>query len=286
MKRWKRAGLALAVLTSALTPALAPAAEAAPAQTGSRCSGSFVLTCERNTTTLWTGRLGITPRAVHWQVPQGAPPAGGWPAVVVFSPSLYSAEISWTATRAHPAGAYYQTETYKRLLDNGYAVLTPESHLGGFTFWDTNVPLVDYETAPDRYFVEDILASMGNGTFGPINTDRLFATGMSSGGYMSSRMAVSHAGNFVALGVQSASYANCLGPACSVPELPDDHPPTLFMHGTLDPVVPIWTMYPYRDKLNAQGTPTRTVVGLRGHAFLSSAPDDLLAWFQRWDPGV
>jgi hypothetical protein len=284
MRRWRI--LALAVLVIGASLAVAPASPAA-AET-SRCSGSFVLTCERETTVLRTGALGITPRDVHWQVPVGTPPAGGWPAVVMYSPSLYSADLAWSASRLLPAGAYHETETIKELLDNGYAVLTPESHLAGFTFWDTNVPGLPYEIAPDRHFVEDILDALADGTFGPIDTGRLFATGMSSGGYMTSRMAVSHAGNFQALAIQSASYANCLGPACRVPDdLPDDHPPTLFLHGVIDPVVPIWTMYPYRNGLDAQGTPTRTVTSsFNGHSFLAAAPDEIVAWFRAWDPGA
>lgn len=290
MRRWNiLVAAVLATLGSfVVTPAGATATPTATtAAAPSRCAGSFTLTCQRNTKVLHTGALGITPRDVHWQVPAGTPPRGGWPAVVMYSPSLYSADLAWSASRLLPAGAYYETATIKALLDGGYAVLTPESHLAGFTFWDTNVPLLSYDRAPDRYFVDDILEGLGNGTFGPIDTRRLFATGMSSGGYMTSRMAVSHAGRFRALAIQSASYATCLGPVCGVPgDLPDDHPPTLFLHGVIDPIVPIWTMYPYRDRLDAQATPTRTVKStFATHEFLPAAPGEVLAWFRAWDPG-
>src|SRR4029453_19326222 len=82
----------------------------------SRCSGSFTLTCSHNTEVLLTGALGLTPRQVHWQVPVGTPPAGGWPAVVMYSPSLYSADLAWSASRLLPAGAYYETATIQHLL--------------------------------------------------------------------------------------------------------------------------------------------------------------------------
>ena len=294
MTRWRKAAAALTVAAATAVLAVQPAGATgtgagADAAVGaaSRCRGSFVLTCERNTETLLSGITGIAPRDVHWQVPTGTPPPGGWPAAVMFSPSLYSADLAWSASPLLPAGAYHETATIRSLLDGGFAVLTPESHLEGFTFWDTNVPGVHYPVSPDRRFVDDILAEIGRGTFGPIDTGRLFATGMSSGGYMTSRMAVSHAGTFRALAIQSASYADCLGPLCSVPDdLPADHPPTLFLHGLIDPVVPIWTMYPYRDGLAAQGTPTRTVVDpLAAHAFLRAAPGEILAWFRAHDPG-
>jgi dienelactone hydrolase len=287
MRRWKL--LAAALLVTATSAGSTVALGVAPASAAtSRCSGNeLLLTCERRTTKLWTGMFGITPRDVHWQVPTGAAPAGGWPAVVMYSPSLYSADFAWSSSILLPAGAFYETATIRSLLDAGFAVLTPESHLSGFTFWDTNVPLLPYEIAPDKYFVQDILKQIGRGTFGPINSNRLFATGMSSGGYMASRMAVSHQGKFKALAVQSASYATCLGPICSVPsDLPDNHPPTLFLHGQADIVVPIWTMTPYRDRLNAQGTPTRTVTHpTAGHEFLPAAPAEITAWFKQYDPG-
>lgn len=290
MRRWKIVAALVLVGATAVMPAgPAGAAHDTPARaSASRCQGSFSLTCERKTTTLLSGVTGTAPRQVHWQVPTGTAPAGGWPAVVMYSPSPYSAQLAWSATKLLPAGAYYETATIKTLLDAGYAVLTPESYLVGFTFWDTNVPGLDYSVAPDRHFVEDILDEIGAGTFGPLDTDRLFATGMSSGGYMTSRMAVSHAGTFRALAIQSASYATCLGPICPVPgDLPDDHPPTLFLHGLIDPVIPIWTMYPYHDRLNAQGTPTRTVVEpLATHAFLPAAPGERVAWFRAHDPGA
>ncbi len=46
-------------------------------------------------------------------------------------------------------------------------------------------------------------------------------------------------------------------------------------------------MYPYRDGLNAQSTPTRTVVDpFAPHAFLRSAPGEIVAWFRAHDPGA
>ena len=203
--RWRSAAAVAAMAATAVLAAAAAGAAppvgaadrtgtAVVAAAASRCSGSFTLTCQRHTTTLRSGVTGLAPRDVHWQVPTGTAPAGGWPAVVMYSPSLYSAELAWSASRLLPAGAYYETATIEALLDAGYAVLTPESHLEGFTFWDTNVPGLPYDSSPDRHFVDDILDEMGAGTFGPIDTGRLFATGMSSGGYMTSRMAVSHAG--------------------------------------------------------------------------------------------
>jgi hypothetical protein len=62
---------------------------------------------------------------VHWQVPLGDPPASGWPVVLMFQGSLFSAELTWIATDDLPFGAFHQTRVVKALLDHGFAVITP-----------------------------------------------------------------------------------------------------------------------------------------------------------------
>ena len=283
--------LALVGLVTTATLGLLPPSPAAAVP--SRCTTvdgavSSTTTCPKTEVTLRTGLTGLVRRDVHYQTPLGTAPAGGWPAVVIWSPSIYSAELAWTGNSLLPAGAYHDTLQIKALLDNGFAVITPESHLEGFTFWDTNNPLTPiWSLAPDRSFTDTILSQIRRGRFGPIDSDRLFSTGMSSGGYMTSRMAVSYPGVFKALAVQSGSYATCLGPICNVPSrFTTAHAPTLFLHGTADLIVPAATMYPYRDRLAAAGVPTRTVLRSgAGHEFLPESPAEVVNWFRTYDPG-
>ena len=98
---------------------------------------------------------------------------------------------------------------------------------------------------------------------------------------MTSRMAQAYPGRFRALAVVSASWATCSGALCSVPAaLPSEHPPTLFLHGERDDVVPISTMRRYADALRAQGTQTRVVTDAEaGHVWLDVAPLEVPAWF-------
>ena len=173
----------------------------------------------------------------------------------------------------------------KNLLDHGYAVLTPEAHLGGETFWDTNVPLYanDWESAPDHDFMLAIFAAIDDGTFGELDSSRMFATGLSSGGYMTSRMAVSYPGRFKSLAIMAGSYATCAGMLCSVPDiLPADHPPTLFLHGRNDLAVPLYTMEHYEEKLRLMGIGTRKVINdACGHEWIPEAPLEVLSWFEQ-----
>lgn len=91
---------------------------------------------------------------------------------------------------------------------------------------------------------------------------------------MTSRMAVSYPGRFRALAIAAGSYASCAGPICNIPlPLPSGHPPTLFLHGEKDSIVPIATMTRYRDGLDAIDVTTQTVTNPgKGHEWIPEAP--------------
>ena len=93
--------------------------------------------------------------------------------------------------------------------------------------------------------LNDIFNGIQNGAFGAgcCNMNDLHGVGFSSGAYMTSRMAFSYQGMFQSLSIQSGSYYYCDGSTCPVPTSQDfpglrAHPPTLFLHGTADPIVP------------------------------------------------
>ncbi len=248
----------------------------------SRCTADDDrIDCPFHTTTFVAAGI---ERDLHWQLPLGQAPDPGWPVAFVFQGSLFPAEQNWSAGRHALLGGYHQAVLTKELLDAGFAVLTPEARSDGFTCWDTNLPpwSDDWEASPDAALMQALLAAVEAGELGPLDPDHLFATGISSGGYMTSRMAVDLPGRFTALAVVSASYATCAGVACSVPDdLPRDHPPTLFLHGGIDVVVPVWTMQAYRNRLDDQGTEVDSVVkDLKGHAWFADAPDEIVDWFE------
>lgn len=270
-----------ALLLAALVLA-APGAWAASPCTDTVNGSSHTLSCTYKSKTVYS-YYGI-PRTVRYQVPEGTAPAGGWPAVLMYQPSVFP--IFWTAPDYSPAGAYYQVQTIQALLDAGYAVIEPPTNYARlYQYWDTNTPGMDtstqYTTTDDYGFLSNVFVGIDSGQYGPINTSRLYATGMSSGGYNTSRMAVSWPGRFRALAIQSASYANCLGFMCTVPaNLPSNHPPTLFLHGGNDNTVPVATMEAYHDRLQALGKDVRKViVPEAGHEFLAPTPAEVVSWF-------
>jgi len=222
-------------------------------------------------------------RDVAWQVPLGSAPAAGFPVVILFQGSFYGPALMFDGAAGGPHGVYHLASTIKALLDAGYAVLAPEAHVEGGLFWDTNVPpwSIDWTNSLDHALMLSLLAAIKDGKFGPLDDSRKYATGISSGGYMTSRIAVSYPGQFKALAVHSGSYATCSGPICVIPDvLPSDHPPTLFLHGEKDLVVPINTMKAYDARLQAAGKETRVVTDpSAGHDWLAAGPKEVLEWF-------
>lgn len=225
----------------------------------------------------------ITSREVLYELPLGQPPEGGWPVAIVFQGSIFPVEFSRN-TRA-PFGGFYEVRAIKELLDHGYAVLAPRAPLE--LAWLTNAASVVsdnlYHTTTDYTFLTNVFSAIEQGAFGPLNANLKYATGISSGGYNTSRMAVSFPGEFKALAVHSGSYAECLGPICVVPfALPEDHPPTYFIHGLVDLIVPWATMDSYYDRLRWAGvTAERHTNTLGGHEWFPESAQLVREWFDR-----
>jgi poly(3-hydroxybutyrate) depolymerase len=225
----------------------------------------------------------VTMREVVYEVPLGAPPAAGWPVVVNFQGSFLPGHTSFAATTADPFGMFELTRTIKALLDGGFAVISPDASSNGSLYWDTNIPpyAAAWSGCPDDVLMNNLFAALSKGSFGPIDTSRLYAMGISSGGFMTSRMAVSYPGKFRALADVAGSYATC-STLCGVPTpLPSNHPPTLFLHGDLDTIVPMSSVQPYLDALQAEGHETKLVTdATAGHQWLDAGPQEIPAWFE------
>lgn len=240
----------------------------------SRC----VVTAERAACEHQQKKLGG--RDVAYATPAGAPPKDGWPAVVYFQGSFVAGSSAFEAPHDAKFDMYKLTLTMKSLLDRGFAVIAPDAD--GALFWQTNIPPYSHAWpgCDDDVYMQSLFADMAAGSFGAIDTAHLHAMGISSGGFMTSRMAVSYAGKFRSLAIHSGSYATC-GKICNVPSpLPADHPPTLFVHGDEDTVVSPSVMEPYLAALVAEGHETKLAKDPKGgHVWLDIAVTAIPAWF-------
>jgi poly(3-hydroxybutyrate) depolymerase len=226
-------------------------------------------------------------RTVVYETPLGTPPEFGWPVVVMLQGSLVGPDLMWSAKAADALATFAmpQTLAIKALLDAGYAVITPEADANALA-WDTNIPPwdLDWNPAPDNLFMLQLFSAMDAGDLGPLDHSRWYGTGVSSGGYMTSRLAIAYTSRFKALAIAAGSYATCGGPVCSIPDaLPPNHPPTLFLHGGMDPLVPPSTMTPYHDKLAAMGIATQIVIDPQfTHGWIPATPAQLVRWFNQF----
>ena len=246
----------------------------------SRCQATAAeVTCSSHSLSLLAQ---VLPRDVHYELPIGAAPAKGWPAVIFFQGSFVAASASFAAKNGDRFGTFHLTLTIKELLDHGYAVLAPNAAVAGRTAWQTNVPPASelWSASSDHAFMSAIFDAIGEGKLGALDASRLYAMGISSGGFMTSRMAVSYPGRFRALAINSGGYATC-GLTCSMPTpLPSDHPPTLLLHGAADTTVAPSTMEMYRDELLTEGRTVKTVLDPKaGHEWLAAGPSAIRAWF-------
>ena len=191
--------------------------------------------------------------------------------------------MEFSRIRNLPFGGFNEVRVIRELLDNGYAVVAPRATLN--VGWMTNLPHPSYKLTSDYGVLSKTLEMIHSGAFGPLDADKIFATGISSGGYNTSRLAITFPGVFRALVIQSASYATCLGPACVMPvSLPSDHPPTRFLHGAMDLAVPLYTAKAFHKTLKDNGIETDIIIDpLAGHGWLESSPELVLEWFEKHD---
>jgi poly(3-hydroxyoctanoate) depolymerase len=216
-------------------------------------------------------------RDVLWQLPVGTPPTKGWPAVLLSQGSWFPVEFSRPSYL--PFGGFNEVRLIRELLDHGYAVIAPRATLN--VGWITNMPHGEYEKTADYKVLNEVLNLMGSGSFGEIDMSSLYATGISSGGYNTSRLVLTFPGIFKAIAIQSGSFADCLGPLCSMPDsLPDDHPPTLFLHGQKDIAVPVETAVKFHELLKDEGIESEMIIDPQArHAWIDVAPEAIRHWF-------
>lgn len=242
--------------------------------------GLYCRFCSRQVDGGWAAR-----RTVYWQLPAGEPPVRGWPIVLLFHGTAHPAQLYFGNRHGAAFGGIHQVRASIDLLEAGFAVVAPDAL--GRIGWMTNLwPFSRFWNClgnPDRRFLRALLRDLQHGDFGHLDGGRLFAAGISSGGYMSSRMAVSYPGRFKALGVAAAAYASCLGRYGKMPaSLPSDHPPTLFIHGRRDPLAPFSRMQEYRQRLQDAGVETALLEDAEtGHAWLPGSGAALTEWFSR-----
>lgn len=248
----------------------------------SPCEGNLEagrITCSYSTLTVRDTPLSM--RLVKYQLPQGEAPEEGWPAVIWFQGSFFPVKFSRSANALVDFfGGMHEIEMIQTLLDNGYAVIAPMA-MAGLAYFN----VFPYKLTPDYTMMKNLLSAIEAERFGPISSDRLYAGGISSGGYMASEMALSHGDQFKSIIVHSASYARCMGPFCSIPsQLPANHSPTLLISGEWDFLVPFRTVNKYYNRLLSNEIVAEIVeLPETSHKYRENLAGDVLNWVEAFE---
>lgn len=165
--------------------------------------------------------------------------------------------------------------------------------MGLLNAWSTSfspyngADLSRWNGSTDYNLVASIIDGARTGLFGTVlSSDKFHAMGFSSGGYMTSRMAFNFPGVFKSLAIVAGSYYNCYGPGCtsrnadSNSMLMNNHPPTLFLHGVLDTLVPVSHSSDYYNNLLRRGVRAKRVTSSIGaHKWITASAEEILEWF-------
>jgi predicted esterase len=253
----------------------------------SRCTGSntTLIACSHQSLVLPKSN-----RTVFFQTPLGTPPRNGFPFAVFFQGSFASPQFGWSVAAVVPLNGIQQADTFRALLDAGFAVLAPTAIRG--LFWQTNLPPYNifpnqWVNSDDHAMIVELLdaANSPERRFGaPLDVSNAFAFGVSSGGYQSSRVAVDMSSRFRAVVVSNGAYMTCAGGLCLTPKtVAAKHSPTRFLYGRNDTLVPAQTTVDYYNALVRSNVSTDIVVcATCAHEWIPGSADAIVSWFQRF----
>jgi len=199
------------------------------------------------------------------------------PVIIVLHGRTQSADI-WFENSAQ--GAFV-----KKAINERFAVIAPDSTTPicqGVKQWDYT------KDFSDKAFFEGIFNWIDNQS--EFDKERIYVTGISSGGFMTSRVGMVFADKVKAIAIASggdADYSSVRRDnGCrttfdkSVPIIEGNQPKTLFIHGDIDPIVPFSMDQNYYTALKDKGVETRFIKNRFGtHLWYNKYDQDILDWF-------
>lgn len=193
-------------------------AQTTPAQTGRRGGGtaygitSAMGVSNRDFSQTIKSRGVVRKFIVH--VPPSYNRSRPSPAILVFHGMNMSGSVMPAFTGMNTAADRY-----------GFIVVYP---FGYNNVWNDGLQT---RAADDVGFVQDLLGTLARGL--NIDSNRIYAAGLSNGGYFSQRLACDLPGRIQAIAVVAASGLNSICHSCNAPAVP-----AMYFLGTKDPLVP------------------------------------------------
>lgn len=223
-----------------------------------------------------------------YKAPASTPPEDGYPILFIFHGAVQHA-FSWFL----PINPWTKQQNMflEDAIEDGFFIVAPESrrpYLIGPRSWDCFEK--DISKNKDLQLIENIINWLNNSNL-PVDMNNIFAAGFSSGGFMCSRIGYALSDKFNALSIHSG--VNCesikitiFGPVfdCETSlDLPDNHPPTIIVHGQKDSVVPFDCAIHFYNELVRHGIDVNITIAPTGqHIWLSQFNDEILDFFKNY----
>ncbi len=222
-----------------------------------------------------------------WALPQAPSSSTGYPVLFLFHGA---AQYPFAWFIGLNSWSKAQTSFTNIALNNGFLVIAPSSQRPiqpGPRAWD--IFTKDISESEDLQFVSrmlDWLKSINT----PIDWDRIYCTGFSSGAFMTSHIAQYFGDRFAGVIVHSGANAESItlsdrGPVfdCTSPyEFPKNHSSTLIVHGGSDGFVPSECGIHYYDELLRCGFDATLLFDSDGgHIWLSEYNEEIISWLKR-----
>lgn len=222
---------------------------------------------------------------VYLVLPRGKSPEKGWPVVVLLH------------GRGQTAGAWFGEGLLSRgdqklfpplALKSGMVVIAPEARepfgkgIRQWDFFHRNL-----QNSPDLTFFRDLFQWMEKNTKITFDISRVHGVGISSGGFMASRLALAFPDKWASLIVIAAGNADSFPQIPSFPldskalgsEISTQHPPTLIIHGAGDRIVPFVYGERYFQDLKQAGIKTEMlVIPEGGHQWPTQFHENMIKW--------
>ena len=228
----------------------------------------------------------IDKRFVLYNQPDTPPPENGYKTIFLFHGAGQHA-FAWFLGFYMWSDA--QTSFTKAALENNFFVVGLESKRPisfGPRGWDA----FEKETTKndDISYVKNVISWLENSSL-PVNTNKIYAAGFSSGAFMCSRLAQSIGYRFKGVILNSGCNADSIeltnrGPVFNFStgfNISTFHPPTLLVHGEKDMLVPIKGAESYYQDLTENNI---NVISLydksKGHIWLENYNEQILNWIK------
>jgi poly(3-hydroxybutyrate) depolymerase len=224
-------------------------------------------------------------RIFFWKQPNSSTPELGYPVLFLFHGAAQHA-FAWFAGLNQ--WSKYQTIFTEKALEQGYFIIAPESLRPvwpGPRAWDI---FNNGSDSQDIIFIENIIEWLEKGDL-PVDTNRLYCAGFSSGAFMCSHIGHYSRNRFSAIAVHSGANSDSVsltnrGPYFNLNNsynFSSFYPPTIIIHGETDVFVPVQCAKNFYSDLQKDDIPSSLLINPdEGHIWLSQYDPAILDWFK------